>query len=99
MLLTFAETTAETIMIIAKTDIKGITVVPFVTVLGKNFFTTNPKIIGMIMTCTIERNIDIAFTGIHCPASNNKIRGVAMGASNVDNDVIVIDNAKFPFAK
>ena len=34
MLLTFAETTAETIMIIAKTDIKGITVIPFVTVLG-----------------------------------------------------------------
>ncbi len=35
MLLTFAETTAETIMIIAKTDMKGITVIPFVTVFGK----------------------------------------------------------------
>ena len=83
-------------MIIAKTDMKGITVIPFVTVFGKNFFTTNPKIIGMIITCTIERNIDIGLTGIHCPASNNKIRGVAIGASNVDNDVIAIDNAKFP---
>lgn len=32
MLLTFAETIAETIMIIAITDIKGITVIPLLTV-------------------------------------------------------------------
>ena len=32
MLLTFAETTAETIMIIATTDIKGITVIPLLTI-------------------------------------------------------------------
>lgn len=31
-LLTFAETTAETIMIIATTDIKGITVIPLLTI-------------------------------------------------------------------
>ncbi len=62
----------------------------------KNFFTTSPKIIGTIMTCTIERNMDIAFTGIHCPASNSRMSGVAIGASNVDTEVIAIDNAKFP---
>lgn len=48
------------------------------------------------MTCTIERNMDIAFTGIHCPASNSRMSGVAIGASNVDTEVIAIDNAKFP---
>ncbi len=39
------------------------------------------------MTCTIEKHTDIGLTGIHCPASNSKNKSVAIGASNVDNDV------------
>ena len=94
-----ADVTAATMIRIATTEIIGTTDTLFATAPGKKRWISNPRTIGMMMTWTIDLNIDSASTGNHCPANNSNNKGVTSGASNVEREVIATDNARFPFAK
>src|SRR5699024_10222135 len=96
---TLPETTADTIIIIAVTEIKGTTLIPLLTITGIILLTINPSKIGIMITWIIDINIETGSTGNHCPAKSKSSKGVTMGASSVEKEVIVIDKGKFPLAK
>src|SRR5699024_12766155 len=65
----------------------------------KNIVKMRAKKIATIITKTISSTISRALIGIHWLASPNKIKGVQIGASIVEKEVIAIESGRFPLAR
>src|SRR5699024_12288153 len=86
---TFPETTADTIIIIAITEINGTTAILLSTVRGINVLTINQIKIGIIITLIIDIKNEIVTTGIHCVAKSKSSKGEKKAARREETDDIV----------
>src|SRR5699024_6465667 len=93
------DTTAAVTTTIPTTETSGNAATLFSTCLRNNNRMTIPNTIGSSTIFTIDINISPADTGSHLLANSKVNAGVRIGASNVETEVTVTDNAVFPFAR